>query len=114
MVRVSFGLEVTIRLDFCVGDGGIDNVSNIGKAFRTFSSLPNHEASTSNLENFDKNSSESSNFDSGYDCSDLDSERVNLNNLLNMESTLANDISKISNNDNNKISKSTFSKLSNF
>ncbi|KAL4090115.1 hypothetical protein QTP88_025014 [Uroleucon formosanum] len=91
-----------------------DIASNFVKAFRMFSSLPTHEASTSNLGNFDKNSSDSSNFDSGFDCSDLDSEKVNLNNLLNMESTLANDISKISNNDYNKISKSTFSKLSNF
>ncbi|KAL5239092.1 hypothetical protein ACI65C_006502 [Semiaphis heraclei] len=114
-----------------------DNASNFGKAFRVFSSLPNHEASTSDLGNFGENSSESSNFDSGSDCSDLDSERVNLNNLLNVESNIgnngsfflpqhmlccahtlnliaANDISKISNNDYNKISKSTFNKLSNF
>ncbi|KAL4134837.1 hypothetical protein QTP88_006540 [Uroleucon formosanum] len=81
-----------------------DNAPNFGKAFRTFSSLSTHEASTSDLGNFDENSSASSNFDSGSDCSDLDSERVNLNNLLNMESILANDISKISNNDYNKMS----------
>ncbi|XP_029347746.1 uncharacterized protein LOC115034586, partial [Acyrthosiphon pisum] len=114
-----------------------DNASNFGKAFRVFSSLPTHEASTSDLGNFDEESSESSNFDSGSDCSDLDAERVNLNNLLNEESNLgnngsfflpqhmlccahtlnliaANDISKISNNDYNKMSKSTFNKLSNF
>lgn len=115
-----------------------DNASNFGKAFRVFSSLPPHEeASTSDVGNFDENSSESSNFDSESDCSDLDSERVNLNNLLNLESNLANngsfflpqhmlccahtlnliaasDISKISNHDYNKISKSTFNKLTHF
>ncbi|XP_060846453.1 LOW QUALITY PROTEIN: uncharacterized protein LOC132926131 [Rhopalosiphum padi] len=50
-----------------------DNASNFGKAFRVFSSLPPHEkASTSDVGNFDESSS---------DCSDLDPERVNLNNL---------------------------------
>ncbi|KAL4143216.1 hypothetical protein QTP88_005574 [Uroleucon formosanum] len=89
------------------------------------------------LGKFYENSSESSNLDSGSDGSDLDSERVNLNNLLNVESNLgnngsfflpqnllccahtlnliaSNEIFKISNNDHNKTSKSTFSKLSNF
>lgn len=65
--------------------------SNFGKAFRVFSSLPPHEkASTSDVKNFEENSSESSNFDNKSDCSDLDSEKVDLNNLITLESNLIN------------------------
>jgi len=117
-----------------------DNAANFGKAFRVYSTSLNitHKEKINDLGNFDENSSVTSNSNSESDCLNFDLENIEFNNLFSTsESNLKNDgtfcitkhmfccahtlnliaasdILKISDNNYNKISKSTFSKLSNF